>query len=60
MGRNTTTGGDWLSLKYYVPATEIYLNVGNESAGNSKIYNFENLIDSNNTLSQTAWGTTGK
>jgi Ca2+-binding RTX toxin-like protein len=56
-GTNTNgdTENDWLSLQNMsTPVSSV--NLSNNNAGDSKVYNIENVIDYNGDRAQTVWG----
>ncbi|NCB96426.1 MAG: calcium-binding protein, partial [Negativicutes bacterium] len=56
-GNTTLTGGgDWLSLQNMSGAISNF-DLANNNAGDTKVYNVENVIDFDGVRGQTVWGT---
>ena len=52
---NGENGSDWISLQYMSGAISNF-DLANNNAGDSKVYNVENVLDFDGARSQTVWG----
>ena len=52
---NGENGSDWISLQYMSGAISNF-DLANNNAGDSKVYNVENVLDFDGVRSQTVWG----
>ncbi|MEJ5167710.1 MAG: calcium-binding protein, partial [Arcobacteraceae bacterium] len=50
--------GDWISLENMAGAISNF-DLANNNAGDSKVYNIENVLDYNGNRGQTVWGSNG-